>query len=98
MQIIKKLNHEHKVFLIFYTLISIYMATVGVKELKSIKPGTIEAFHCDGAKMFAVAAAISTLKRRGMPEGVANYEHKKFFEKKMSCVALCRNYRGSCGF
>ena len=42
------------------------MATVGVKELKSIKPGTIEAFHCDGAKMFAVAAAISTLKRRGM--------------------------------
>jgi hypothetical protein len=66
------------------------MATVGVKELKSIKPGTIEAFHCDGAKMFAVAAAISTLKRRGMPEGVANYEHKKFFEKNIIVIRALR--------
>lgn len=57
------------------------MMTVKTEDVKSIKPYAIEPFHCDSSKMYSVATTISVLKRRGMPEGVVDYEHKKFFDK-----------------
>lgn len=64
--------------------------TVTQKEIKSIKPGTIEAFNCDADKMYAVATALSTIKRRGLPDGVADYEHKKFFDKNIIIIRAMR--------
>ena len=63
---------------------------VSTEEIRNIRPGTIEAFNCDKEKMYAVATALSTLKRRGMPDGVADYEHKKFFDKNIVVIRAMR--------
>ena len=54
--------------------------TIGIEDIKKIKPGRIEPLPCDPDKMYAVATALSTLKRRGKPDDVVDYEHEKFFE------------------
>ena len=64
--------------------------SVSVDEIKKIKPGATEAFNCESGKMFYVATALTTLKRRGMPEGVIGYEHKKFFDKNIVVVRALR--------
>lgn len=65
--------------------------TVTTEEIRAIKPGTIEAFNCDTDKMYAVATALSTLKRRGLPDGVVDYEHKKYFEKNIIVIRAMRD-------
>ncbi len=64
--------------------------TVTTEEIRSIKPGSTEAFSCDSSKMYAVATALSTLKRRGLPDGVADYEHKKLFDKSIIIIRALR--------
>lgn len=64
--------------------------TVTTEEIKNIKPGATEAFNCDSEKMYAVATVLSTIKRRGMPEGVADYEHKKLFDKNIIIIRAMR--------
>lgn len=64
--------------------------SVSTEEIRNIRPGTTEAFNCDGSKMYAVATALSTLKRRGLPDGVADYEHKKFFDKNIIIIRALR--------
>lgn len=64
--------------------------TVTLEQIKSIKPGATESFHCDADKMYSVAATLSTLKRKGMPEGIVDYEHKKFFEKNIITIRAMR--------
>lgn len=54
--------------------------TIRAEDIKKIKPGRIEALPCDADKMYAVATALSTLKRRGKPDDVVDYEHEKFFD------------------
>ena len=64
--------------------------TVSTDEIKNIKPGSTEAFNCDPGKMYAVATQLSTIKRRGMPDGVADYEHKKIFDKNIIIIRAMR--------
>jgi hypothetical protein len=64
--------------------------TVSTEDIKSIKPGSTEAFNCDSAKMYSVAAQLSTIKRKELPEGVVDYEHKKFFEKNIIIIRAMR--------
>lgn len=64
--------------------------TVTTEEIKSIKPGATEAFNCDSEKMYAVATTISTIKRRGRPDGVMDYEHKKLFDKNIIIIRALR--------
>lgn len=64
--------------------------TVTTEEIKSIRPGATEAFNCDAGKMYAVATALSTIKRRGLPDGVADYEHKKLFDKNIIIIRAMR--------
>lgn len=64
--------------------------TVSTEAIKSIKPGATEAFLCDSSKMFSVATTLSNIKRRGLPDGVADYEHKKFFEKGIIIIRAMR--------
>lgn len=64
--------------------------TVTSDQIKSIKPGAIESFNCDADKMYAVATALSTIKRKGLPEGVVGYEHKKFFERNIITIRAMR--------
>ena len=64
--------------------------TVSIEEIKAIKPGATESFNCDAGKMFSVATSLSTLKRKGMPEGVVDYEHKKFFERNIITIRALR--------
>lgn len=64
--------------------------TVTTEEIRNIKPGSTEAFNCDGEKMYAVATAISTIKRRGIPDGVVDYEHKKLFDKNIIIIRAMR--------
>lgn len=64
---------------------------VTTEEIRNIKPGATEAFNCDSGKMYAVATALSTLKRRGLPEGVVDYEHKKFFDKNIVVIRAMRD-------
>lgn len=54
---------------------------VSTDEIKAIKPGATEAFLCDKDKMRSCATVLSMLNRNGRPEGVAFYEHKKFWDK-----------------
>lgn len=63
---------------------------LGVEDIRAIKPGAVEAFNCDGGKMYYVATALSTLKRRGLPEGVVDYEHKKFFDRNIVVIRAMR--------
>lgn len=64
---------------------------VGIEDIKSIKPGAIEAFNCDSSKMYYVATALSTMKRKGLPDGIVDYEHKKFFDKNIIVVRALRD-------
>ena len=64
--------------------------TVTTEEIRNIKPGSTEAFNCDSNKMYAVATALSTLKRRGLPEGVMDYEHKKIFDRNIIIIRAMR--------
>lgn len=64
--------------------------TVSTEQIRNIRPGSTEAFNCDAGKMYAVATQLSTIKRRGMPEGVADYEHKKFFERDIIVIRAMR--------
>lgn len=64
--------------------------TVTTEEIRNIRPGSTEAFHCDKGKMYAVATSLSTLKRRGLPEGVADYEHKKLFDRNIIIIRAMR--------
>ena len=64
--------------------------TVSTAEIRGIKPGATEAFICDSDKMFSVASTISTIKRKGCPDGVADYEHKKFFDKNIIIIRAMR--------
>lgn len=64
--------------------------TVTLEEIRNIRPGATEAFNCDGEKMYAVATAISTVKRKGMPDGVVDYEHKKFFDRNIIVIRALR--------
>ena len=63
---------------------------VSTEEIRNIKPGSTEAFNCDGSKMYAVSTALSTLKRRGLPDGVVGYEHKKFFDRNIVVIRAMR--------
>ena len=63
---------------------------VTTEDIKAIKPGSVEAFSCDGSKMYSIATILTTIKRRGLPEGVVNYEHKKFFDKNIIVVRAMR--------
>lgn len=36
--------------------------------------------------MYSVATMISAIKRMGMPDGVLDYEHKKFFDKNIIVI------------
>ena len=65
--------------------------TVTTEEIKAIKPGTTEAFNCDASKMYAVATTLSTIKRRGMPDGIVDYEHKKLFDKNIIIIRAMRD-------
>lgn len=65
--------------------------TVSVEEIRAIKPGATEAFNCDSDKMYSVATVLSTVKRRGMPEGVTDYEHKKLFDKNIIIIRAMRD-------
>lgn len=64
--------------------------TVTTEEIKSIQPGCTEAFNCDSDKMYSVATMLSTIKRRGMPDGVVDYEHKKLFDRNIIIIRAMR--------
>jgi hypothetical protein len=67
------------------------MSNVSTEEIKSIKPGATEAFHCDATKMRSLATALSDMKRyRKMPEGIVAYEHITFPEKNIVVVRAMR--------
>ena len=55
--------------------------SVTTEEIRKIKPGVIEPFLCDGAKMYSIATMLVQIKHRGLPDGVVDYEHQKFFDK-----------------
>lgn len=65
--------------------------TVTTEEIKAIKPGATEAFNCDADKMYAVATTLSVIKRRGLPDGVVDYEHKKLFDKNIIIIRAMRD-------
>jgi len=64
---------------------------VSTAEIKAIKPGTTEAFHCDAAKMPSLATVLSDMKKyKKMPDDVVCYEHKKFPEKNIVIIRAMR--------
>lgn len=64
---------------------------VSTAEIKAIKPGTTEAFHCDATKMPSLATILSDMKKyRKMPDEVVAYEHKKFPEKNIVIIRAMR--------
>lgn len=64
---------------------------VTTEEIKAIKPGSTEAFHCDVSKMKSLASVLSDLNRYGgRPDGVVRYEHKKFTEKNIVIIRAMR--------
>ena len=65
--------------------------TVTTEEIKNIRPGSTEAFNCDSGKMYSVATQLSTIKRRGLPDGVVDYEHKKLFDKNIIIIRAMRD-------
>ena len=64
--------------------------TVTTEQIRSIKPGTTEAFNCDCNKMYSVATTLTTIKRKKLPEGVVDYEHKKLFDKNIIIIRAMR--------
>lgn len=65
--------------------------TVSAEEIKAIRPGATDAFNCDADKMYSVATTLSVIKRRGKPEGVVDYEHKKLFDKNIIIIRAMRD-------
>ena len=64
---------------------------VSTAEIKAIKPGTTEAFHCDATKMPSLATVLSDMKKyKKMPDDVVCYEHKKFPEKNIVIIRAMR--------
>ena len=63
---------------------------VSTAEIRAIKPGSTEAFHCDKDKMRSLATVLSSLNRTGRPEGVACYEHKKMWDKDIVIIRAMR--------
>lgn len=59
---------------------------VTTDEIKAIKPGATEAFHCDKDKMRSLATVLSSLNRTGRPEGIVFYEHKKMWDKDIVII------------
>jgi hypothetical protein len=52
---------------------------VTTEDIKSIPPGALRLFPCeDGAKIRSARSLISIVKEAGLPEGVVNYESRKF--------------------
>lgn len=64
---------------------------VTTAEIKAIKPGATEAFHCDASKMPSLATILSDMKKyKKMPEDIVAYEHKKFPEKDIVIIRAMR--------
>lgn len=62
---------------------------VTLDDIRNIKPGTVQPFVCeDGKKMRSAASLITTIKRTEMPDGVADYEHKKFWADENDGVSI----------
>lgn len=60
---------------------------VTTELLRAIKPGQVKAFLCEDAKsLYSGCTLVSLLKRRGMPEGVSDYETKKCFDENILLV------------
>lgn len=59
---------------------------VSTDAIRAIKPGAIEPFSCDAGKMFSIASTLSAIKRKGLPEGVVDYEHQKFFDRNIIII------------
>lgn len=64
---------------------------VSTKEIKTIKPGATEAFHCDASKMRSLATVLSDIKRfKKLPENIIAYEYKTFPEKNLVIIRAMR--------
>ncbi len=60
---------------------------ITTEDIRMIKPGEIKAFPCeDAAAMYSGCSLVSILKRKGMPEGVSDYETQKDFEKNILLI------------
>lgn len=60
---------------------------VTTEQLRQIKPGQIRAFLCEDAKaLYSGCTLVSLLKRKGVPEGVADYETQKCFDENILLV------------
>lgn len=56
-------------------------------DIRAIKPGAIKSFPCeDAASMYSGCSLVSILKRKGMPEGVADYETQKDFDNNILII------------
>jgi hypothetical protein len=52
---------------------------VTTEEIKCIPPGVLQLFPCEnGAKIRSARSLVSIVKESGLPDGVVNYETKKF--------------------
>ena len=60
---------------------------VVTKDIEAIKPGRIQPFLCDDGHALEVAATLlSRIKRMGMPDGVVDYEHQKFYDLNLILI------------
>ena len=52
---------------------------VSVEEIKNIAPGELKLFPCeDGGKVKSARSLVGHVKETCMPQGVVDYEYKKF--------------------
>lgn len=52
---------------------------VSTEEIKAIRPGDIKLFLCeDGSKIRSARSLVSIVKEAGMPDGIVDYETRKF--------------------
>lgn len=52
---------------------------VSTDDIKNIPPGALRFFPCeDGKKIRSARSLVSIVKETGLPEGVVDYELKKF--------------------
>ena len=52
---------------------------VSTEDIKNIPPGALRLFACeDGKKVKSARSLVSIVKETGMPDGVVDYELKKF--------------------
>ena len=64
--------------------------SITTEEIRKMKPGSIEPFLCNGGEMFSVATTLSKIKRTGLPEGVVDFEHQKFFDRGIIVIHAMR--------